>query len=445
MPFSNALWIPTILFAVVGHVGLALPLAAETKNTHRPNILFIMADDVGSEALECYGGQSYRTPRLNQLAREGLRFEHAYSMAVCHPTRIALLSGRYPVRLGNPQWGTYPKEEESRTLAHLLANAGYATAIAGKWQLALLGDDPTHPQRLGFQESCLFGWHEGPRYYQPLIWQNGEVRSDVHDRYGPDVYCDFLIDFMTRKRDQPFFAYYPMALCHAVTNDLDKPVPVGPNGRYQNFAEMVAAMDERVGRLLDALDSAGLRERTLVLFYSDNGSPARTITGTRGDELIYEPVNSLRENVEIPGGKALLTDSGTRVPLIARWPGVVTPGGVTEDLVDVSDFLPTFAELADVPLSRDRPIDGHSFVGLLDGNAESRRSWVFAEHKDQSFVKDQRWKLYSDGRFFDMGTDAEEQHPLKPDQLGTDAQTAHLKLAKALDGLSESLVSHPEP
>ena len=131
-------------------------------------------------------------------AQEGMRFEHAYAMAVCHPTRICLLSGQYPFRMGNPKWGSYPESAEANTIAQVLKKAGYATAVAGKWQIGMLGEDLSQPNRLGFDEYCLFGWHEGPRYYQPLIWQNGKNREDVKEKYGPDVYCDFLIDFIQR-------------------------------------------------------------------------------------------------------------------------------------------------------------------------------------------------------------------------------------------------------
>lgn len=417
---------------------LCLPTVALSAEDQRPNILFIMADDVGSEVLECYGGQSYLTPRIDQLAREGLRFEHAYALPACHPTRTTLLSSRYPFRLGHPEWGTYPPEEESHTIAHVLANAGYDTAVAGKWQIAFLQDDPTHPQRLGFQESCLFGWHEGPRYYQPHIWQNGQLRDDVRDRYGPDVYSEFLIDFMKRKRDRPFFAYYPMALCHDVTDDLDKPVPLGPKGRYQNYAEMVAAMDERVGRLMDALHDNGLRENTLVVFFTDNGTPAKIITGTRGDKLVREPVSSLRNGKEIPGGKAQLTDAGTRVPLIVRWPRVVAAGRVSHYLIDTSDFYPTLAELAAAPLASDRRIDGRSFANVLRGASNNGREWVFVEFKGKSYVKDARWKLYDDGRLLDLSSDPQEHQPLDVKHLQPESQRAYDRLQMAFKSVLDN-------
>jgi arylsulfatase A-like enzyme len=189
-------------------------------------------------------------------------------MPVCHPTRTTLLTGQYPFRLAHPEWGTFPREVESRTLPALLKTAGYATGVAGKWQLTLLKDDLEQPRRMGFDEYCLYGWHEGPWYYQPHIWQNGKLREDVRDRYGPDVICDYIIDFVERNKDRPFFAFYSMSLCHAETNDLDKPAPVGPNGRYDSYAEMVVKMDERVGRVVDAVDRFGLREKTLIIYLS---------------------------------------------------------------------------------------------------------------------------------------------------------------------------------
>ena len=128
-----------------------------------PNIVLIMADDVGCETLGCYGGQSYKTPHIDRLAKTGLKFTHCYAMPVCHPPRTCLLSGRYPRHQGNPRWGTFPRVDEAQTLAKALQSAGYRTSISGKWQLTLLLKDPQQPHRMGFDDYCLFGWHEGPR------------------------------------------------------------------------------------------------------------------------------------------------------------------------------------------------------------------------------------------------------------------------------------------
>lgn len=409
---SVALGLVTLLIGVISN-----SLASEAT---RPNIVFILGDDVGSEVLGCYGGESYRTPRLDRMAEEGMLFEHAYAMPVCHPTRLCLLTGQYPFRLGNPEWGTFPASAECRTFAQMLKRSGYVTAIAGKWQLTLLDKEPDHPHRLGFEEYCLFGWHEGPRYFDPYIRQNGVLRTDVQDRYGPDVYCEFLIDFMERHRAQPFFAYYSMALCHAVTNDLDQPVPVGPNGRYQNYAEMVAAMDERVGRILDAVDQLGLRDNTVVIYIADNGSPSKNIDGVTDGKLVTSSVVSLRDGMCVPGGKSQLTDSGTRVPMLARWPGTIEAGRVMDDLIDISDFLPTFADLAAAKLPVGVVIDGRSFAARLQGLGAPVRDWVFAEHKGRAFVKNHRWKVYSDGAVFDLQQDPTEQAPVVISNLTAD-------------------------
>ena len=175
--------------------------------------------------LECYGGQSYPTPHLNELARTGMKFNHAYSMPVCHPTRLALMSAKYPIHLPATGWGDFPESEEPFTFANILQQAGYATGIVGKWQLCLLRDDPNHPRRLGFQHSDLFGWHEGSRFYEPMIYNNGRVRTDTLGHYGPDLYVRSLIEFMKANRDRPFLAYYSMAVAHEVTDDLEQPVP----------------------------------------------------------------------------------------------------------------------------------------------------------------------------------------------------------------------------
>ena len=257
----------------------------QANASERPNIVLILADDVGREVLECYGGSSFDTPNLNQLAADGATFDHCYAMPVCHPTRVTLLTGQYPRHLGNPRWGSFPKEAESRTFANIARNAGYATAVAGKWQLCLMKNDLNQPHRMGFDEWSLFGWHEGPRYHEPLIYENGQRRTDTAGKYGPDLYLDFLVDFMRRSHGdhKPFLAYYSMALCHDVTDDLNAPVPHGPRGRYDNFAEMVKQMDFQVGRLMKFLRSSGLDESTFVLFTTDNGTAARSKLSAKGN------------------------------------------------------------------------------------------------------------------------------------------------------------------
>ncbi|MCA9065525.1 MAG: sulfatase-like hydrolase/transferase [Planctomycetaceae bacterium] len=416
----------------------------------RPNILFILADDVGQEVLGCYGGQSYSTPHLDELARTGLKFRHGFSMPVCHPTRLTLMTGKYPFRHGRVTWGDFPKSEEPHTWANLLANSGYATYIAGKWQLCLLKDDPQHPHRMGFQHFDLFGWHEGPRYYEPMVYQDGVVRHDTHGHYGPDLYVRGLIEFMKTNRDRPFLAYYSMAVCHEVTDDLDPPVPHGPIGRYDSYPEMVAEMDRNVGRLVAALDALGLREKTLIIFTADNGTPPEIIIRADGSELIREPVTSRQNGLEIPGGKKKLTDDGTNVPLIANWPGRITPGQVVDDLVDMSDYLPTFAELTGSAIPEHRAIDGVSFASRLLGRGPSSRQWAYAEEavlpkpggvepdgtsSGLRWVRTGDWKLYNDGRLFNMRVDDRERYAISDSDNQIEGKSARQRLLKAFQEL----------
>ena len=416
-------------------IAVWLLIAASLVAAQRPNIVLILADDVGREVLGCYGGTSYPTPNIDRLAAGGSRFEHFYTMPVCHPTRICLLTGQYPFRLGHPAWGTFPRSVEKRTLANVLKHAGYATAIAGKWQLALLKNDLQQPHRMGFDDYCLYGWHEGPWYYQPYLWQNGQRRTDIRDRYGPEVTCDYIIDFIERHKGGPFLALYSMELCHAETNDLDKPAPVGPNGRYDSYPEMVAKMDANVGRVVATLERLGLRDKTLVVFTTDNGTAARTLVGVEQGELVYAPVVSKMGDREIPGGKATLTDWGTRVPLIANWPGTIQAGGVNGSLVDMSDIMPSLVDVAGGSLPDGVKFDGRSISAQMHDNAPPRK-WVFAEHEGNYFVRNQRWKLFNDGRFFDMEADPEEKSPLARDSLSEKASAARRALQQALDGLN---------
>ncbi len=402
----------------------------------RPNIIFVLADDVGDQAIGCYGGTSFATPRIDALASQGMLFRHCYAMPRCHPTRTTLLTGKYPFRLGHPAWGSYPERFEGSTVANQLRQLGYATAVAGKWQLTLLREEPDHPRRLGFDRWSLFGWHEGPRYYRPLIYEDGKVRSDVNERYGPDVYLDLLVDFVRRNRDNPFFAFYSMALAHDVTDDIGTPPPLGPQGHYDSYKRMVENLDERLGKLVDAIDELGIRERTLVLFTADNGTPKSYYFTAQGNDMLKQPILMRWNGVEVRGGKGDLTDAGTRVPLVASWPGTLGPGQVVDDLVDFSDWLPTFVDLAGGEPPED--LDGISFADRLRGGEESPREWAYASDAGERWVRTQRWKLYDDGRMFDMSAGREEGAPLAISGASEEAVRARSELESALRALGVS-------
>ena len=408
----------------------ALPdlAAAGGESAQRPNILLILSDDVGREVLGSYGGQSYLTPHLDSLAEDGLRFTHCYSCPVCFPSRVKIMTGRYEFRYPL-KWGQWPSGE--RTFAQTLRSAGYATAVAGKWQLTLLKNNPDHAEELGFDESLLFGWHEGPRYHDPLVYENGNRRT-LQGGYGPDAYSDFLIDFMKRQRgERPFFAYYSMALCHDVADDFSPPPPAGPGGEfrsYKSYRNRVHYMDDIIGKMMKALERMGLRRNTVVLYVADNGTPHSCITDVRDGTYIKRPVVSLWKGQYVRGGKGELTDAGTRVPFIANWPGTTPAGEVCDDLVDFSDFMPTLAELADTSPHEDRPIDGRSFAAQLRGKRGNARKWVFNQHGGNAWVRSQRWKLYRDGRLYDMREAPREKSPISEGTDSTEARDARRKL-----------------
>ncbi|MHC4215011.1 MAG: sulfatase-like hydrolase/transferase, partial [Planctomycetota bacterium] len=206
-------------------------VTASGKKT-RPNIVLIMADDISPEVLGCYGGTTYKTPNLDKLAATGTRFTHCYSQPVCAPSRVKIMTGRYNFR-NYRKWGHIPSDEI--TFGHVLKSSDYATAIAGKWQMVLQKKDPNHIAKMGFEQSSVFGWHEGPRYHGPFIYENGKTRTEPDDKYGPDIFCKFITDFIKTNKAGPFLAYYSMTQAHAISNDLKTPPPVGPDGRYQSY------------------------------------------------------------------------------------------------------------------------------------------------------------------------------------------------------------------
>jgi len=433
--FLKVMGLGAASFAVPGCSGLADGPGASASRK-RPNIVFIMADDVGQPVLGCYGGTSYKTPNLDKLAETGIRFTHCYSSPVCAPSRVKIMTGRYGFR-NYKEWGHIPAEEI--TFGHVLKDAGYATALAGKWQMVLQKNDRDHVTKMGFEQNCVFGWHEGSRYHGPLIYENGKLRQEPEDKYGPDIFCQFIIDFVKRNSDKPFLAYYATTLAHEISNDLKTPPPVGPNGRYQTYKELVEYMDKLIGRLISTLDELNLRENTLILFVGDNGTPSEFITKAVGGKYKEEPIVSKVGNKVVVGGKGKLTDAGTRVPLIANWPGTVPAGKVCDDLIDFSDFMPTFAELARGRLPEGVTIDGRSFAPQLQGEKGNPRKWAYCQWEGKAWVRTKKWKLYRDGRFYDMEKDALEESPILPKQDNNETSLIRRWLRAVLDGLEAGL------
>ena len=394
-----------------------IAVTIKVTDVRDPNIVLIMADDVGYEAFGSYGSTQYRTPRLDELASAGVRFTHAYSKPVCTPSRVALMTGKSNVQnyadFGVLLPGQY-------TFADLFREAGYTTAIAGKWQLhggkysRLTG---VEADEAGFDTYCLWNTDKTGenRYWNPSIECDGQVIERGQDAYGPDIFTDFLLEFIETNQDGPFFAYYPMVLPHSpFVPPPDAQCPATDDEQC-NFEDMVSRLDHNVGRIHHKLGALELLDNTILVFTSDNGTN-RTLV-------------SYLDGIEINGDKSLPTDGGTRVPLLAVVPGG-EGGRVIEDLIDITDFLPTMADAAALTIPEDVTLDGVSFWERLQGKAGHPREWIYtyyfpwpyaytynspAQHPEVAYARDKRYKLYSTGELFDLSEDRHEIHPLPSD------------------------------
>lgn len=440
-----------------------LPTNAQEQT--RPNFLFIMVDDLGPEWIGCYGADNIETPRIDELAKTGMLFKNAYSMPKCTPTRATLLTGQYPFRHGwvnhwdVPRWGAgcHFDPAEYTTFAELLQQNGYKTAIAGKWQINDFRVQPDVLAEHGFDQWCMWTGFESQnppsaeRYWDAYV-HTREGSKTYKGEFGPDVYTNFLCEFMKQHRDEPMLLYFPMALTHtplvATPADPDAQTPL------DKHRAMVRYTDKLVGRLIDQLEELEIRDQTYIFFTTDNGT-ARGITGS---------ING----TEIKGGKGLLTESGCREPFIVSRPGVVAANESTECLTDFTDILPTLCELAKVDLPRvdqDSTIqlDGFSLASVLHGEADSsKRQWVLSmgggtARRDESgrvvpalpfaarMIRDERFKLVVDSNrepksLYDLQNDRFEQHDLLAngvDSLDQDAANAMAKLMKVIDQMPD--------
>ncbi|MFB3826852.1 MAG: sulfatase-like hydrolase/transferase [Bryobacteraceae bacterium] len=403
--------------------GLAAAPAARGA-ARPPNIVMMLVDDMGRDWVSCYGA-AHRTPQIDRLAAQGTRFENAWCTPICTPTRVELLTGRYPFRTGwtdhhdVPRWGGKGLDwDREVTFARVLKQAGYATAIGGKWQVNDFRDHPDALQRHGFDEHCMWtGYEEGnppsdARYHDPFLQINGE-RGIRKGKFGPEVVHEFLTDFVRRNRQRPFLVYYPMIVTHSpyVPTPLNQANP--PKDQRGLYAGMVSYVDDTVGRMLRTLDELKLADNTLVIFSGDNGSP----------------LGGVLNGVTCPGGKGRMTDLGSHTPLIARAPWLGNPGRVVDDLVDFTDILPTMAEAAGAPLPRGVKLDGRSFLPVLAGK-RGGRDWIYSQRGKGRIVRDKRYKANWNGAFFDLKND-----PLEKNDLAASADPEVVKARGRLRGV----------
>ena len=391
--------IPTALLLAALLLGTNAPAAAEDRTPY--NVVLLMADDLGADELACYGHETHRTPRLDRLAAEGMRFETCWAAPLCTPTRVMLMTGCYAHRTGwfdlidralTPLPTSHLRDVSAwRTFAHVLRDGGYATALAGKWQLP--GTLPDLVREAGFDEYLIWAYdhnlpkgirHEGreradgrgptSRYWHPALLKDGAYEPTTAADYGPDRFTDFLIDFIRRHRTQRFLVYYPMCLTHkpwAPTPDLVHPGRKTDGGLALNLEHL----DRLVGRIVDTVDEAGIAEKTLILFTGDNGTQGR--------------------------GKGKATELGVRVPLIARCPGTVPAGAVRSTLVSLADVYPTLAACADLGLPHGREIDGVSLLPTLRGEDVEHREWIVSYLGEKRMVRTATWMLDGAGKLYD--------------------------------------------
>ena len=418
------LWIAMLICSL----SVALPGRASAETSRKPNIVLILADDLGYECLGCNGGTSYKTPNLDKLAAAGMRFEHCYVQPLCTPTRSQLMTGIYNIR-NYSKFGIL--DPEATTFANLLKKAGYATCIGGKWQLK---NGFPGPKKFGFDEYCLWQLtRRPPRYANPGLEINGQEIDYKKGEYGPDLVSDYVLDFITRKKDQPFFLYYPMMLTHPPF----QPTPDSPdwdpkamgervNQDPKHFADMVAYMDKLVGKLVARLDQHGLRDNTLILFLGDNGTPGKIV--------------SMMGAQAVSAGKGQTTSNGMHVPLVVYWPAGIPAGKVSHDLVDSTDFLPTLCDAAGATIPTGLKIDGRSFYPQLRGQKGNPRQWIYSWYAPNQgvinappeFAATQRYKLYRSGEFYDYAADPREKTPLDVQSLTPEAAAVRKRLEGVL-------------
>ena len=381
-------------------LSLALPIVALTED--RPNIIFIMADDLGYGSLGCYGSKEIRTPNIDRLAASGMRFTDYHSNGpVCTPTRAALMTGRYQQRCDwvddqelsvvyqqqrqenlrqRWAWGIAAKEF---TIAEMLRQAGYHTGIIGKWHLGY--DTKFHPMTQGFDEFHGFlggnvDYHTHVAGYglKQLDWWQGK-KIENESGYTTDLLTKHASDFITLNKEKPFFLY----LAHAAAHDpwLGRDVS-RKNSPLATYKEMIEILDESVGAIITTLEKNQLEKKTLVIFCSDNGA---------------SPPRGISANGSLKGKKGDLSEGGHRVPFIASWPGVIAAGKTNRETVMSMDFFPTFAKLAGAAIPQDRASDGRDVMPLLKDDSQKIERELHWLYGNSWAVRKGPWKLLGSG------------------------------------------------
>jgi arylsulfatase A-like enzyme len=395
---------------------LAATVDQNTSGSSRPNIIFILADDLGWGDLSCYGRPDYRTPNLDALAAQGTRFTDAYSAsAVCTPSRCGFMTGRYPARLKIGLMEPLPASNKlvgldpgHPTVASLLKQNGYSTALVGKWHLGFRPE--WGPNAHGFEE--FFGVLAGASDY--FLHKTGAGQPDLYENLTPverngyltDLLTDRAVSYVSRKRTAPFFLSLNYTAPHwpwqgpkggtsiQFTDKTIEPVTMAGGGSLKLYAEMMRSLDDGIGRVMQALKAARLHNNTLVIFTSDNG----------GERFSYEWPFS--------GQKGELLEGGIRVPAIVRWPGVVPPNRVSQQMSIAMDWTATILAAGQTNAAASHPLDGRDLLPLIKHGGPTTDRTFFWRIGDQDAVREGRWKYFRSGttrKLFDLSADQREQ------------------------------------
>jgi arylsulfatase A len=381
-----------LLAGLIGGLFAVAPAGAAEGPAKRVNIVFLLIDDFGWADTSCYGRKEWKTPQIDRLAAEGCRFTDAYAAApICSASRAAILTGKHPARLHVTDWipgFAYPQQsplvspkwsrklaDKEMTLADNLGEAGYVTAMIGKWHVG------GHPARHGFQNVIQLSSHNECDRFQ------GPERRFMTDRKG-----DAALSFLEQNRDKPFFLYFATNAVHVPIAAAPEKIAKHAAAPNPTYAGMVEHVDDNVGRILDKIRELGIDDRTIVIFFSDNGGV------TTFESYKLPPVTS---NAPQRANKGTVYEGGIRVPMIVKWPGVTRPGSTCSVPVIGTDFYPTLLEMAVLPLRPQQHLDGLSLVPVLKGGAIDRDAlyWHYphysqhAEGRPAGAVRQGPWKL----------------------------------------------------
>jgi len=410
-----------LLFVFIWH---ALP----GQKTKKPNIIFILADDLGIGNISCYGSDQFKTPNIDKLASTGMRFTHGYTAPLCGPSRALILTGRQPFRTGTTNQDRVGKLEPSKEicLPSVLKTAGYTSLMVGKWsQFPLQPSDFGFDQYMRFQASGKY-WNTQPA--NKSYTKNGEIVPLLDGEYLPDLMHNQVVDFISKNKNKPFFAYYSMSHIHGEI----LPTPDSKPDSKDLYTDNINYMDKLVGKLVKALDSLKMRQNTIIVFVGDNGTAAEGAS------------RATVQGKKLSGKKGDMLECGSLVPWIVNWKGGGQSGKVIDDLVDATDWMPTFAALTGAKLPGNVildgksfvPQDGKSFAPQLKGEKGTPREWIFMELGNQWYVREEKWKLNRANELFDMRNAPFEEILIPADSKDEIAMSARQRLSAVLKSIN---------